>query len=144
MKVIVATIFWAWDLESFHSASLIVIIHTFLQRNCKKNPHIAPQDMVESSSSPFEKYSRRQRHYSLSRTQSVRETSTTLERPLRALSRQNSFSSLHRTDSFYSRHAMTLGRATYSGCDYAAAVRQTSLFDGYAGFSLYSSIRYVR
>ena len=33
---------------------------------------------------------------------------------------------------------MTLGR--YSTTDYASAVRRSSLFDGYAGFSIYSSI----
>ena len=100
----------------------------------------------QDAPSPYEKYTRRQRHYSLSRTQSVRETSTDLGRPLRALSRQNSFSSLRRSESFYSGNAhasMTLGRSAYSGTDYASAVRRTSLFDGYAGFSLYSSIRYI-
>ena len=35
---------------------------------------------------------------------------------------------------------MTLGRSTYSSTDYASAVRRSSLFDGYAGFSIYSSI----
>lgn len=35
---------------------------------------------------------------------------------------------------------MTLGRSTYSTTDYASAVRRSSLFDGYAGFSIYSSI----
>ena len=102
--------------------------------------------LQQDAPSPYEKYTRRQRHYSLSRTQSVRETSTDLGRPLRALSRQNSFSSLRRSESFYSGNAhasMTLGRSAYSGTDYASAVRRTSLFDGYAGFSLYSSIRYV-
>ena len=57
------------------------------QHTCKKNPHIKSQDSTDSPNMN----GRRQRHYSLSRTQSVRETSE-IERPLRALSRQNSFS----------------------------------------------------
>ena len=47
------------------------------------------------------------------------------------------------SESFYGRNAMTLGstyRSTYSSTDYASAVRRSSLFDGYAGFSIYSSI----
>ena len=47
------------------------------------------------------------------------------------------------SESFYSRNATTLGssyRSTYSSTDYASAVRRSSLFDGYAGFSIYSSI----
>ena len=118
-----------------------------MQRICKKNPHISPNDIVDVPS-PYGAGSslRRQRHYSLTRTQSVRETSTEVERPLRALSRQNSFSDrsyLRRSESFYGRHAlttMTLGRSTYSSIDYASAVRRSSLFDGYAGYSIYSSI----
>merc|ERR1712066_197988 len=38
---------------------------------------------------------------------------------------------------------MTLGstyRSTYTSTDYASAVRRTSLFDGYSGFAIYSSI----
>jgi len=112
------------------------------QRTCKKNPHINANDMIEAKST--ERPSR-QRHYSLSRTQSVRDSSE-VERPFRALSRQNSFSdrsSFRRSESFYGRNAMTLGstyRSTYSSTDYASAVRRSSLFDGYAGFSIYSSI----
>lgn len=47
------------------------------------------------------------------------------------------------SESFYGRNAMTLGstyRSTYTSTDYASAVRRTSLFDGYSGFSIYSSI----
>ena len=58
------------------------------QRTCKKNPHINANDMIEAKSTERQP---RQRHYSLSRTQSVRDSSET-ERPFRALSRQNSFS----------------------------------------------------
>ena len=108
------------------------------QRSCKKNPHINHTE-TEPPTAPY----RRSRHYSLSRTQSVRDSSE-IERPLRALSRQNSFSDrsyLRRSESFYGRHTMTLGRtSTYSSTDYASAVRRSSLFDGYAGFSIYSSI----
>lgn len=108
------------------------------QRACKHNPHINHAE-TEAPTAPY----RRSRHYSLSRTQSVRDSSE-IERPLRALSRQNSFSDrsyLRRSESFYgSRSTMTLGRSTYSSTDYASAVRRSSLFDGYAGFSIYSSI----
>ena len=123
----------------------------FFQRACKKNPHITPSSQdAASTSSPYMTGSlRRQRHYSLSRTQSVRETTTRTsdERPMRALSRQNSFSDrsyLRRSESFYNRTSLyqstASGRSAYSGTDYASAVRRSSLFDGYAGFSIYSSI----
>ena len=66
---------------------------------------------------------------------------------MRALSRQNSFSDrsyLRRSESFYNRTSLyqstASGRSAYSGTDYASAVRRSSLFDGYAGFSIYSSI----
>ena len=115
-----------------------IFLSSLFQRTCKKNPHINHAEM-EPPTAPY----RRSRHYSLSRTQSVRDSSE-IERPLRALSRQNSFSDrsyLRRSESFYgSRSTMTLGRSTYSSTDYASAVRRSSLFDGYAGFSIYSSI----
>ena len=72
----------------------------------------------------------------VSRSSSVRESTYSRTGRASSISRTSSFA-----DRSYGTRTSLARKSSFSIADYSSAVRRSSVFDGYAGYSIYSSIR---